>query len=127
MSKRNPRQMKRLVNMYRLYKLLAARRGFGVVDEQYQEQLVKWVVAVGEWPQFLDLARFDPDLEGLSDVAAHHIDYATTTGNVFSPDGSTVDVGTDQFRNHYPAFSRIWESAPPITDSDVRQFLSLTP
>ena len=127
MSKRNPRQMKRLVNMYRLYKLLAARRGFRALDENYQEQLVKWVVAVGEWPQFLDLARFDPNLRTLRHVASQLRTYTIATGTVPFPDDSSPDSTVAQLHRYYPAFSRIWESNPRITGSEILQFLSLTP
>ncbi|HEX6904689.1 MAG TPA: P-loop NTPase fold protein [Thermoanaerobaculia bacterium] len=59
--KRNPRHLKRLVNIYRLIRTLATRSGSALLDRPGPGPIICWVVLCSQWPytSYLMLRRFE--------------------------------------------------------------------
>lgn len=73
----NPRELKRLVNVHRLVKILL-REEVGAWPEERQRQLVKWLIFSANWPGLVDDAILEiednPEAENVLDLLLDKLD-----------------------------------------------------
>ena len=126
---RNPRRAKRIVNIYRLTRMLADRARAGLPADQTR-RLIKWVILTEQWPYRMGLIIGQCENAGQlgEGVGASDADdlvavFAAITDKVHGPDGSRLIRLDDDPEVFYNFISRETTS---ITAADIRAFEPLT-
>ncbi len=98
----NPREVKRLVNVHRLVKILLQMRHANVVwPEHQQRKLVKWLIFCARWPHLIDdVLRFAQEHKNstncLADIAGTLPDNLRTQLNEYAHPADRGDIISSQ-------------------------------
>jgi len=125
----NPRRAKRIVNVYRLTRMLADRARSGLPAE-LSRRLIKWVILTEQWPYRMGLIIGQRENAGQlgEGVGSKDADtlanlYAAVADKLYSEEGKRLlyrDDDPELFTNF------ITQDATPITATDIRAFQPLT-